>query len=691
MPPKRTRKSKTKQAEASSSKTSTPRVASESVRQPPTKRRRTLRGSLQNLPEMPLDILFEICCHLNPLDVLNLARTNKAFRTLLMNRVNVSFWTVARRNVEGLPECPSYLSEPAYANLVFCSHCHVCLKSNVRTIYWRARARYCLHCRETAMETNRYGAGVPTGLDIAKFVPFMEVIFTKYTCSAARKDDMVAIGSKYATFKDTKERGMWLNERRALTTQILEVEGSTFFCMQQSPHRRCQHSAKCVIWENAKKATRGRELVEIKKARYEAILGKLRALPDWEIEVEKLVKDSYSPLKRDPLIRQPKLLTEAGWLAVRYVLMPYMEKARHDRLHEIRIRVMKQRCYHLQEAVVSFRKSALTKFFPTLQDFATCPEVRAIIDVDSDINIDQESFEPLRPLVWDIVARWKEKQTAVLLEHIRSRLKSDEDCNVEFLATYFGLTCWGCSREIHSYPNILWHHCVGYSTYPSSNDYKSYVEFAYSSRAWDVSNFRFERPDIVNSIITACGMDFRTVSQEELDMQNPILVGRYDSEPGIKVVASWRAAIALALSIFVYRIGEWQWRLATSEEKISVAPLQSASELITQKAIEDGACWDCAHCLEGFVKRRTAGYNLTKSQVLDHVHTKHNIESPKEEEDYFLEFPRSDQISLHRPVYIKSKQAELNDSWLAGRIRRAMENGEVIEVDFLTSFDQKVE
>ena len=39
---------------------------------------------------------------------------------------------------------------------------------------------------------------------------------------------MVAIGSKYATFKDTKERGMWLDERRALTTQILEVRGFNF-------------------------------------------------------------------------------------------------------------------------------------------------------------------------------------------------------------------------------------------------------------------------------------------------------------------------------------------------------------------------------------------------------------------------------------------------------------------------------
>lgn len=60
-----------------------------------------------------------------PLDVLRLTRTTKQFRQLLMHRSSVSIWIAARKNVPDLPDCPPYMSEPQFANLVFDTHCHV--------------------------------------------------------------------------------------------------------------------------------------------------------------------------------------------------------------------------------------------------------------------------------------------------------------------------------------------------------------------------------------------------------------------------------------------------------------------------------------------------------------------------------------------------------------------------------------
>ncbi|KZT09619.1 uncharacterized protein LAESUDRAFT_646055 [Laetiporus sulphureus 93-53] len=80
---------------------------------------------LDKLPEMPLDILLEIFSHLRPLDLLHLARTTKALRTMLMSRSSISLWKGARELVGRLPDCPSDLSEPQYANLLFDQHCHV--------------------------------------------------------------------------------------------------------------------------------------------------------------------------------------------------------------------------------------------------------------------------------------------------------------------------------------------------------------------------------------------------------------------------------------------------------------------------------------------------------------------------------------------------------------------------------------
>lgn len=63
--------------------------------------------------------------YLTPKDLLSLARTTKSLRAFLMSRNSRLFWKTARRNMEDLPPCPADLSEPAYANLLFDSHCHV--------------------------------------------------------------------------------------------------------------------------------------------------------------------------------------------------------------------------------------------------------------------------------------------------------------------------------------------------------------------------------------------------------------------------------------------------------------------------------------------------------------------------------------------------------------------------------------
>ena len=59
------------------------------------------------------------------MDILNLCRTNKAFRDLLTFRDSAYIWKAARKNVPGLPEpCPGK-SEPAFAALCFESVCTV--------------------------------------------------------------------------------------------------------------------------------------------------------------------------------------------------------------------------------------------------------------------------------------------------------------------------------------------------------------------------------------------------------------------------------------------------------------------------------------------------------------------------------------------------------------------------------------
>lgn len=64
--------------------------------------------------------------NLLPLDLLNLSRTNKSFRSLLLKRSSISIWQAAQAQVPGLPDCPEDINEPQYANLLFGNDCYVC-------------------------------------------------------------------------------------------------------------------------------------------------------------------------------------------------------------------------------------------------------------------------------------------------------------------------------------------------------------------------------------------------------------------------------------------------------------------------------------------------------------------------------------------------------------------------------------
>ena len=75
---------------------------------------------------------------MHPYDLLRLARTTKAFRRLLLSRSSITIWRESLALVPDLPECPADLTEPAYTNLVFDPHCHVC------SLYLSSAVRSCL-------------------------------------------------------------------------------------------------------------------------------------------------------------------------------------------------------------------------------------------------------------------------------------------------------------------------------------------------------------------------------------------------------------------------------------------------------------------------------------------------------------------------------------------------------------------
>jgi len=122
------------------------------------------------LLDIPLDIVFEIFSLVQPIDLLQLARTNKTLRRYLMNRSSAPIWAASCQQVDGLPFCPKHLSYPQYVNLAFDHHCQTCLKPQAKdvTVMWTFWARHCQNCWKNILTDDEmkgeFDGGIAKGL-----------------------------------------------------------------------------------------------------------------------------------------------------------------------------------------------------------------------------------------------------------------------------------------------------------------------------------------------------------------------------------------------------------------------------------------------------------------------------------------------------------------------------------------------
>ncbi|KAG8766803.1 hypothetical protein FRC12_006650 [Ceratobasidium sp. 428] len=137
----------------------------EKQRSPPRKRQRTAAKSTKaparkkqvkhkssrviGLTDMPIEIFTKIASHLDPIDVIFLARLNKHFRNFFMKRSSIDIWRGSIDNMLGLPGCPPDMSEPRYLSFIFMKTCTSCGKAGKTELDEVLRVRLCGSCRKT--------------------------------------------------------------------------------------------------------------------------------------------------------------------------------------------------------------------------------------------------------------------------------------------------------------------------------------------------------------------------------------------------------------------------------------------------------------------------------------------------------------------------------------------------------------
>ncbi|KZT08431.1 uncharacterized protein LAESUDRAFT_723952 [Laetiporus sulphureus 93-53] len=495
------------------------------------------RGGLKDMPNMPLDVLFEIFCHLHPRDLLNLARTDKSFRSTLMSRNAAPLWKAARLNVEGLPDCPAHLSEPAYANLVFFVHCHNCLKSNIPTILWEFSARLCSGCKRILTVRGL----LHDDMDVIRAMkkPIFEVhirLHDSHRAGLFFLPELEDLKKTWNSLPSAAAKNVFVEERVAWVAQ------------------RRQFGQVCRAWAEKRAESRSNELQQIKRNRVETIVSKLRAL-GWGDELDRMLGPAYFPLSLHVHVRPAKRLTETAWRKISADMIQYMQEIKRNRLESERKYILQQRFRALCSIISDFyaEPPGMPEYEckPSIADFAMMPAFREIIDSTNDTVIDATTFLPLRDQLPMLIEQWQADVKEQLRRIVQTRAHGDIAIDPLDLATTV-FECTGCTRTLQ-YPNIIKHSCL------RSNTLYCYIDAEFSTVyekalyngitnecAWSTDGLRVsDAMSHFKRIVTLCGKDPISTTQQEMDALDVMLYRPIDlAEPhGPQRAYTWRAAI----------------------------------------------------------------------------------------------------------------------------------------------------
>ncbi|KAJ7459070.1 hypothetical protein B0H11DRAFT_178141 [Mycena galericulata] len=481
------------------------------------KRPRTMKkkGSLQKLLDISLDVLFEIFGNLQPLDVLRLSRTSKEFRDLLMRRSSITIWKSSLNNVPGLPPCPQWMTEPQWVSLVFDPTCQVCQKI-ARKVDWGLFIRICGKCAKTHVSSSLPRLRDPDMIRFVELVPtrpdFTKPYKTVYFC-----EEIGRVRASYNALKDREEKKKFVEERKELVKSLKEL------------------SKSCEAWSQGIADNRSTELADLRENRFNAITAKLTAL-GWGVELDNILP--MDSLHSHKLVKQPHVLTDRTWSTIEPEMVRYMEQMKAKRLLREHAALVVKRKAIATKVFRTFKRSQLpwTDVMPGGPDFCEFPEISAIIKAAVDVDVDEHTFEAMLPDFPVMIATWREKIVGQVVKvHKRSGQSGVDDDSIKArlpLATsvYKCSTCIsdyedGFYHQIGSgiecpcrplfWPRVLAHRCL------TRTDFSSMLMFMDASQdvMWRTGPLEVDSStvEIVEKIVTACGLDPATATVEEMD------------------------------------------------------------------------------------------------------------------------------------------------------------------------------
>ncbi|GAA5994386.1 hypothetical protein JCM5350_005171 [Sporobolomyces pararoseus] len=156
------------------------------------------KGALRRVLDLPVDLIWEICTHLDVQSLLALSNTNKSFRTVVTGEASKVLFKRARQRI-GMPELLLPMPDLRYATLIYGKGCNICGKLNAGKVDPSFRARICGACLKNEF----------IELDMSESLETMKQLnrFTRY-CSS------------YTTFKTGHESRYYLPSLQRISKDL---------------------------------------------------------------------------------------------------------------------------------------------------------------------------------------------------------------------------------------------------------------------------------------------------------------------------------------------------------------------------------------------------------------------------------------------------------------------------------------
>ncbi|KAI0730881.1 hypothetical protein C8Q76DRAFT_669579 [Earliella scabrosa] len=287
-------------------------------------------GALHDLPNFPMELQLLIFSFAHPRDLLNLARTCKKFRAFFLHRSNARLWKASRENVGNLPECPPSLSEPAFALLLFSTHCQICGHAGVRKPVWTWFKRYCAKCCGKMSEPFERVASRLWKLD----KDIIGIDHTVMRNSNMVYQRMVAIFNVHKWGFEKTQVDRFIAKYNELPRPVSDEMRKALIRQQvEECMARTQFQKLCSKWWEEQEREREAELEMRRNERLCEIVTRLRRT-GWKKELDYLGEDGIQDIAMLPGMRQSAKLTERRWEQVMYVLKPFLNKIREERIEQ---------------------------------------------------------------------------------------------------------------------------------------------------------------------------------------------------------------------------------------------------------------------------------------------------------------------------------------------------------------------